>query len=164
MYVFLSLWLLVATYCYWRGSRSIHWGWWLGFAVFAALAQYTHSLAAFYLFALAIWPLITRNWRALARAVASGLAAIVLYFPWLVHLPAQFAKVDQSYWIARPALYRLLTLVLVYVTNLPLPGSQLAAGLFVALFVVLIALLQTARWARAHDPQATSACGCFISR
>ena len=39
MYALLALWLLLASYCYWRGSRVLledraerAWPWWLGFA------------------------------------------------------------------------------------------------------------------------------------
>lgn len=152
MYSFLCLWLMLATYCYWRGSRSSHWTWWFGFAAFAAVAEYTQYLAAFYLMALAAWPLLTRNWRALKSVVASALLAIVFCLPWLIHVPAQFATVDRTYWIDRPGLYRLLTLALVFVTNLPLPGWQLGAGLFIALCVVSAGLLQTASAVRRGQP------------
>ena len=148
MYVFLALWLTLATYAYWRAARSRHWFWWIGFAIFAALSQYTHNLAAFYLVALALWPLMTRDWRNLKAVIAAGSLAILLYLPWLVHLPAQFAKVDQAYWIAKPGLYRLFTLLLYFVTNLPLPGVWLIVGLFISLFTVAIALWQTVRIAR----------------
>ncbi len=148
MYVFLCLWLLLATYCYWRGSRSPRWSWWLGFAVFAALGQYTHNLAAFYLVALALWPLLTRNWRVVLRVLASGAVALVLYLPWLVNLPAQLAKVDQRYWTQRPELYRLFSLLLYFVTNLPLPGWHLAVGLLAAVFLVALSALQTVSAAR----------------
>jgi mannosyltransferase len=143
MYVFLAFWLVLATYAYWRAVQSKLWGWWLGFAIFAALAQYTHNLAAFYLIALALWPLIIRDWRSLKAVIAAGLLAMLLYLPWLVHLPAQFAKVDQAYWIDKPGLYRLFTLLLYFVTNLPLPNSWLMPGLFIALLVVAIAMWQT---------------------
>ncbi len=39
MYVFLALWLLLATYAFWRGSHEGGVGWWLAFAVLATLAQ-----------------------------------------------------------------------------------------------------------------------------
>lgn len=150
MYSFLGLWLLLATFCYWRGTKSSLWLWWAGLAIFAAFAQYTHNLAGFYLLALAFWPVLTRNWRALGRVFLAGVAALVLYLPWLTHLPAQFAKVDQTYWIQRPGLYRLLTLLLTYITNLPLGPVQLAVGLFAALTITILALMQTLRAARIH--------------
>lgn len=154
MYSWLALWLMLATYCYWRGSRSRSWLWWLGFAAFAALAQYTQNLAAFYLVALALWPLIRREWRLVARVMVAGLLAVLLYLPWLVHLPSQLAKVDQSYWVNRPEAYRLFTLLLFFVTNLPLPSSQLAVGLMITLLVVAIALVQTVRAVRLGEPRA----------
>ena len=151
MYVFLAFWLTLATYAYWRAAQSRHWFWWIGFAIFAALAQYTHNLAAFYLIALALWPLITRDWRNLKAVTFAGFLAIILYLPWLIHIPAQFAKVDQAYWIARPGLYRLFTLLLYFVTNLPLPDAWLIVGLFISLFTIVIALWQTVRVARQHQ-------------
>lgn len=148
MYALLTLFLLLATCAYWRATQSKHWSWWISFAIFAALAQYTHNLAAFYLIALALWPLIIRDWQTLKAVVLAGFLAILLYLPWLIHLPAQFAKVDQAYWIDKPSLYRLFTLLLYFVTNLPLPNSWLIVGLFIALFTVAIALWQTVRAAR----------------
>jgi len=157
MYAFLGLWLVLATYCYWRGSQSEKWQWWLGFAIFAALGQYTHNLAGFYLLALALWPLFSHDWRVLKRVAVAGCASLVLYLPWLIQLPAQFARVNQAYWIERPGPYRLLTLLLAFVTDLPLPPPQLGFGLFVALSVTILALIQTVRAARHKDPQSLQA-------
>ena len=143
MYSFLGLWLLLATYCYWRGSRSDGWLWWLGFAVFAALGQYTQSLAAFYLAALALWPLITRNGRALKRTVLAGSLALLLYLPWLVQVPGQLARVGHAYWIDKPGLYRIFTLPLAFVTGLPLPNPWLAPALFMALSILAFGFWRT---------------------
>lgn len=152
MYALLGLWLATATYCYWRASRTSQWQWWTGFAISAALAQYTHNLAAFYLLCLALWPLLTRSWRTLRAVFVAGAAAIALYLPWLIHLPAQFAKVDLAYWIDKPAPYRFLTLLLAFTTNIPLQPAELAPGLFVALSVLIFAVNQTFQAARMKDP------------
>ncbi len=125
MYVFMSLALLGATYCYWRGAKTHSWKWWIVFSVIAALAQYSHNLAAFYLVALALWPLFTRNWKTLKEVCLAGLLAVLLYLPWLIHLPSQFAKVSQAYWLDKPQPYRIFTVLLVFVTNLPLPAKYL---------------------------------------
>src|SRR5258708_6197329 len=130
MYVFMSLALLGATYCYWRGAKTHSWKWWIVFSVIAALAQYSHNLAAFYLVALALWPLFTRNWKTLKEVCLAGLLAVLLYLPWLIHLPSQFAKVSQAYWLDKPQPYRIFTVLLVFVTNLPLPANWLVGGLF----------------------------------
>ncbi len=154
MYSFLALWLLLATYAYWRGSGGGSRLWWLAFAIFAALAQYTHNLAAFYLVALALWPIFRGNWRTARWVLLAGLLALILYLPWLVHLPAQFAKVDRSYWLDKPAPYSLLTLLLFFVPNLPLPQSVVAAGLMIAVLVTAIGVLETIRALRTHQPDA----------
>ena len=145
MYAFLALWLMIAVYAYLRASRDRSWGWWAIFAVVAALAQYTHNLAAFFLIPLAITPLFRRDWPTFRYVSLAGLGALLLYLPWLVQLPSQFSKVTNAYWVERPGFAKLFTLLLTFVTNLPLPEGWLFPGLFVALAVVSISLLQTFR-------------------
>jgi mannosyltransferase len=152
MYAFLCLWLMLATYAYWRLSHSSAWTWPLLFGLFAGLAQYTQNLAAFYLAALALWPLITRNWAALKRVALGTCLALLLYLPWLVHLPAQFARIDRGYWVLRPDFYRLLVLPVIFVVNLPLPQTLLAPGLFIGLSVTALALLRTFRAISQRQP------------
>src|SRR5215216_4240420 len=83
MYSFLAMWLLLATYAYQRGAKSGNWKWWSIFSVAAALAQYTHHLAAFYLFALALLPVLQKNWKTAQAVALAGIGALVLYGPWL---------------------------------------------------------------------------------
>lgn len=145
MYALLSMWLLLAAYSYLRGSRSGDRRWWLVFGVSSALAQYTHNLAAFFLISLALTPLFKRDWRKFRSVATWGLVAILLYFPWLVQLPSQFAKVDQSYWVAKPGIASLFTLLLVFTTNTPLPASWILPALTIAILIIASAILQTAR-------------------
>jgi len=145
MYSFLAMWLTIATYAYLRGSRDKTWGWWVLFSVAAVLAQYTHNLAAFYLIPLAITPILHRDRKTLLSVVLGGAGAFVLYLPWFIQLPSQFNKVYNSYWVARPGFAKLFTLLLTYVTNLPLPGGWLFPALFIALAVFSIGLIQTFR-------------------
>lgn len=148
MYSFLSMWLLLATYSYQRGSKSGNWLWWVLFSGSAALAQYTHNLAAFYLVPLSLWPLPQKDWRTFRSVVIAGLGALVLYLPWLIQLPSQFAKIQQAYWVERPDISKLLTLLLVYITNTPLPDRLIAAALAATLIIAIIGLLQTAKATR----------------
>ncbi|MBN1451410.1 MAG: glycosyltransferase family 39 protein [Anaerolineales bacterium] len=143
MYSFLALWLLIVTYAYRRATTSSSWGWWVVFSISAALAQYTHNLAAFFLTPLALWPLLHKDWKNLRAVTLAGLGALLLYLPWLIHLPAQFAQVSDAYWVERPGIASLFTLLLVYVTNLPLPNGWLYFALFLSLAATAIAMLQT---------------------
>jgi mannosyltransferase len=148
MYSFLAMWLLLATYAYLRGAKTGRWGWWLIFSVSAALAQYTHNLAAFYLIPLALTPAFRKDWKTLRAVILAGILAVLLYTPWLIQLPAQFANVQQGYWVERPEIFRLLTLLLVYMTNTPLPDNWIMPALLIALTVLSIGLMQTMRTAR----------------
>jgi 4-amino-4-deoxy-L-arabinose transferase-like glycosyltransferase len=145
MYAFLAMWLLLATYAYLRGSRTGDWRWWLAFGISSAVAQYTHNLAAFFLIPLALTPLVKQDWKTFRSVLISSLLAILLYSPWLMQLPSQLAKVDQAYWVAKPGISSLFTLLLVFTTNTPLPGTWILPGLVVAILVLAIGLLETIR-------------------
>jgi mannosyltransferase len=152
MYALLAFFLILCTWSLWEGMRSQAWGWWLVFSLSAASAQYTHHLAAFYLFPLALTPLITRNARAVKRLVLATLGALLLYLPWLVRLPAQFAKIEGAYWTQSPGIDRLVTTLLSFVVNLPLPPGWLPAALFDSLFLTGLAAWQTVKLVRQHSP------------
>jgi mannosyltransferase len=148
MYSFLAMWLLLATYSYQRGSKTGHWTWWAVFSISAALAQYTHNLAAFYLVSLAVLPVLQMDWKTLRAVALAGIGSLIIYSPWLVQLPAQFSKIQNAYWIERPDVSELLTLLMIYTTNTPLPAQWVPAVLAIALIIVVIGVVQTARLMR----------------
>ncbi len=145
MYIFLAFWLLLAVYSYLRGSKFGKWQWWLAFAISSAVAQYTHNLAAFFLIPLAITPLLKKDWKTFRSVFISGLIAILLYLPWLIQLPSQFAKVDEAYWVTRPGISEIFTLLLVFMTNSPVPSTWVLPALIIAILTISIGLMQTAR-------------------
>jgi uncharacterized membrane protein len=155
MYGFLCFWLLLATFAFWRGRHSARLWWWAAFAVSAALAQYTHNLAALYLVSLAAITLFERDWKTAKMVAASGLAAMLLYLPWLILLPSQVAKIAGAYWLTSPGFEKLFTLPLFYVTNIPLPAGWLGPALFITLMAVFTSIWQTILVARRKDADAT---------
>lgn len=142
MYSLLSFWLLLATYSFLCG-RIGNWKWWIVFATSSVLAQYTHNLAAFYLIPLAITPVFQWDLKTLRSLTVAGFGAIVLYLPWLIHLPAQLSKVSASYWVERPGIEKIFTLVLFYLPHLPLPAKLLLPGLMVSMITITLAIFQT---------------------
>jgi uncharacterized membrane protein len=146
MYVFLALWLSLATYAFLKRR-------WIIFAVSAALAQYTHNLAAIYLIPLALIPIFQRDWKTLRALTLAGFAAIVLYSPWLVQLPAQFSKIHSNFWIDRPGVERLFTLLLSFIPNLPLSDIWLIFGLSFAVLIFALAVYQTYLAAKLKFPE-----------
>src|ERR1041385_1248164 len=154
MYSFLAMWLLLATYAFQRGAKTGNWKWWALFSVSAALAQYTHNLAAFYLISLALLPILQRDWKTLRSVSLAGIGALILYLPWAIQLPAQFAKIQNAYWVQRPGISSLFTLLLVYITNTPLPTNLIALALTITLIIVIIGLIQTIKRTRQTGPNA----------
>lgn len=141
MYVFLALWLALASYTYLCGVKSGNWRWWLAFGFVSALAQYTHNLAAFFLIPLAITPVFKRDWKTLRSVLLSSCFALLLYLPWLIQLPAQIAKINQAYWVTKPGIGSLFTLLLVFTMNTPLPNTWIPPALVLAISIISIAIM-----------------------
>jgi mannosyltransferase len=145
MYALLALLLLSATFVYWRAlhrGRLVHWA---IFALLAAAAQYTHNLAVVYLVPLCATAVVLRRWRHVLHTIGAGLLALVLYMPWLMHLPSQLARVEQGYWIGRPGLVELVRTLLVFVVGLPVPSWALSVAVFSAVFLVVMGVVSTVR-------------------
>ncbi len=145
MYVLLTFWICLTTYAFFKRQ-------WILFSIAAALAQYTHNLAAFYLIPLALIPVFQKDWKTLRSLTVAGFAAILIYSPWLIQLPAQLSKVTSSFWIEKPGVEKLFTLFLIYLPNLPLPNNLLLPGLLLATLIISLAAFQTYR-AHKEEPQ-----------
>jgi 4-amino-4-deoxy-L-arabinose transferase-like glycosyltransferase len=154
MYSLLSFWLLLTTLSFLRG-RNGNWKWWMVFAISSAMAQYTHNLAAIYLIPLAVTPLIQKDWKTFKSVVIASIVSILLYLPWLIQLPAQFSKVQSSYWVERPGVEKIFTLILFYLPHLPLPNSLLLPGLLIATLTIAFAVFQTVI-ARNYEPESAN--------
>lgn len=150
MYSLLCLLLVAATWCFvkgwrsreslrsWRGTR-----WWLGFGVLAGLAMYTQQLAAFYLIALGLIPLLSRQWRQFGRVIFGAIVAVTVYLPWLVNVPSQFQKVRSYYWLEPPNLVRpIRTAASFLMVNLDVPNPALTIGLLGSVFLLLFLVIQ----------------------
>ncbi|MCA2001695.1 MAG: glycosyltransferase family 39 protein, partial [Chloroflexi bacterium] len=142
MYALLSLSLLAAVYSYLRAVKG-DWKWWILFAISSAAAQYIHNLAAIHLAVFAFTPLAQKNWKALKAFLLAAAFAVLLYLPWLIHLPSQVSKVQSFYWVERPGVEKVFTLFLVYLSYPPLPGKWLAPVLLLSTLVVTLAAYQT---------------------
>jgi 4-amino-4-deoxy-L-arabinose transferase-like glycosyltransferase len=136
MYVLLTFWLCLATLAFIQRK-------WILFSIAAALAQYTHNLAAFYLIPLAFTPIFQKDWKTLRSLTLAGFASIIIYSPWLIQLPRQVTKVTANFWVERPGIEKIFTLILFYLPHLPLPNSLLLPGLLIATLTIALAIFQT---------------------
>jgi 4-amino-4-deoxy-L-arabinose transferase-like glycosyltransferase len=114
MYALLGLLLIATTWCFVRGWRTGKVGYWLGFGVLAGLSMYTQQLAAFYLAALGLLPILMRRRDLLIRVALSAVLALLLYLPWFINLPSQLGRIG-SYWIERPDAAKLFTTLWAFV-------------------------------------------------
>ncbi len=153
MYVFTTLFISLAAYAFWQAKQTGRFGWWILFVFSAAAAQYTHNLAAIFLIALALIPIFQRDWKSARSVALAGLAVILLYLPWLLQLPAQFANIERGYWIQIPGVERFFTLFLLYLPNLPVQESWLALMLLISLSIIALGGYQTAIAAGASKPR-----------
>ena len=160
MYALLAFCLTLAVLAYIKGRKNSTWGWWVLFSFAAAAAQYVHSLAVFFLIPLAMTSLVKWNKRLIRNTLLSGLGAILLYLPWLIHIPAQFENIQHVYWIARPTLASLINLLLRFVANYPLPAPWIVPGLVITMTCLWLAFFQTLRAVRQKTAE-TQACLWF---
>ncbi len=145
MYALMGLLVVAAALALWLAVATGRLRWWLLFALLAALAQYSHNLAGVHLVVLASTVLFLRHKKPILGVILAGLGALLVYLPWLLLLPSQIARVRTGYWTEKPGVDRLITGLLSYITNLPLTGVWLPAGLFIALFVFTLAAWQSVR-------------------
>ena len=146
MYALLSLLILGAAWFFVKGiHKPDRVGMWIGFGLCAAAAQYTHNLAFLYLVPLSLVALFTRDRGIILRTLAAGAGAIVLYLPWLLQLPEQFARLQWAYWIEKPGLVEILQLIIHFTSSLPAPEWALPVQLFVSLMLMVLAGLITIR-------------------
>lgn len=149
MYGLLAFWLCLATFAFLKRQ-------WILFGISAALAQYTHNLAAFYLIPLALTPIFQRDWKTLRNLTFAGFASIIIYSPWLIQLPGQVSKVTTNFWIERPGIEKLFTLFLLFLPHLPLPNNLLLPGLLFATLIIVLAVFQTIQAKRNNLDKANS--------
>ncbi len=149
MYALVTLLLVAAVYCFVRGWRSTRWRWWIAFGVLAGLAMYSQQLAAFFLLALALVPLLARRLDQALRVLVGGLIALLVYLPWLVNLPGQFEKVRAYYWLEAPSAARpLLTVRSFFSINLDIPAPASMIAFVLALVILLFLVIQVVLYLR----------------
>lgn len=161
MYSLLALLLLLATYCFIRALQappaSKAWGWWLAFGVLAGLAMHTQQLAAFYLLALGLAPLLMRRRGLMLRMVAAASLALLIFSPWLLTLPTQLDRFNAQYWITPPTVAQpLFTLRIFLAGGLEVDASASLAMFAGAIFVAVLLLLQTLIYLRKPRRKADS--------
>lgn len=126
--------LLVARWTSSEGARSLWTG--VGIATTGALALYSHNLAGFTLLVPSVVLMLKGKWRTTLRLALPQLGAILLFFPWLMYVPAQVDKIQSAFWTPLPGFLEAVQAVVTLHTNLPVPDSLLPLALFGSLTTV----------------------------
>jgi mannosyltransferase len=161
MYSLLCLLSLVSVYLFVKASTGNRWRHWLGFGLSTGVALYAHNLAFLIVVALDLVVMLRRRWNLLGRLVAAHLVSLLLFLPWLLLVPGQFAKVRQAYWIPRPGPTELVRTLMVFTFNRPGPSWILPLTLFFSLLLLALTLYRLLRraWASgARSSWATDLC------
>ncbi len=145
MYSLLCLATLLSIYFFVRGWKQERWVYWLAFSIFTALSLYAHNLAFLVLLTLDLFVVLQRRWRLLRPLLLSHIAIALLFLPWLLLVPGQFAKVRQAYWIPEPGPAELVRTLIVFTFNLPVPDWLLPLALFFSLLILFLTLYRTFR-------------------
>lgn len=157
MYSLLGFLCMLSTWSLVTAAKTGKRRYWILFSLSVLLAQYTHNLAILYLFPLVLccWFSFKYPLRPFGYAIGG---AVLLYLPWGVNLLRQVKMVQTNYWVQTPGVERLITLILSYVTNLPLPGViPLAVGLVCSVGIVAVCGWQTIKSAKSRKiPPAVS--------
>jgi mannosyltransferase len=141
MYALLGLLLIAATWSFVRGWRTGQTRYWIGFGILAGLSMYAQQLAGFYLVALGLAALFSRQRDLILRTGLSAGLAMLVYLPWLVNLPAQLGKVG-NYWIMRPTPAQpLITLWSYIFVDLEVRSAAVAALTLTTLSMLLVFLI-----------------------
>jgi 4-amino-4-deoxy-L-arabinose transferase-like glycosyltransferase len=145
MYSLLCLATLLSIYFFVRGWKQERWVYWLAFSIFTALSLYAHNLAFLVLLTLDLFVVLQRRWRLLGPLLLSHIAIALLFLPWLLLVPGQFAKLRQAYWIPEPGAAELVRTLIVFTFNLPVPDWLLTLALFFSLLILFLTLYRTFR-------------------
>lgn len=123
-----------------RGGRR-SWNW-AGLIACGALAMYSHNLAVFVLLTPNLFLALRREWRCLRNLLLAQLGIAAMALPWLMIIPGQVAKIQAAFWTPRPGLVELLQAVVVFTTNLPLPGLWLIVGFVISFQILTLVILE----------------------
>ncbi len=123
-------------------------------AFVTALALYSHNLAFLTLGAANIFLLWRRDWSAQFRLIIAQIVGVFLFFPWLLYVPTQIAKIQRAFWTQPPGLADVLQMLVVFTTHLPLPPMVFALALFITLAIFALAAFELGRAFRRGAPPA----------
>ncbi|MFQ5612221.1 MAG: glycosyltransferase family 39 protein [Anaerolineae bacterium] len=152
MYALLGLAASASLYSFIRAWGSGRRRWWLAYGLCGAITLYAHNLGFLNILAIDLWA-VWCWWRVrrvsfFPEMVWSHGLMLALFSPWLMLVPSQLGKIEQSYWVQQPGPAELVQTLITFHTNLPLPGWAVPPALFLSLLVVTLVGVELVRLQR----------------
>lgn len=122
----------------WMGPKRPGWKDWAGLVFCGTAAMYSHNLAAFIMVVPNLYLVYRRDWSGQLRLLAAQAVIGLLTLPWLIYLPGQIEKIQGGWSIPLPGLVEIIQSIVIFTSNLPLPGMWLAVGLLISLWVAAL--------------------------
>jgi len=142
MYALLGLTLILSTWVFWRAWQGVRWQWWVAFGILSGVAMYVQQLAALYLLALGLLPVLCGKRHLFIKTGLAASVSLVVYFPWMLKLPGQMGKL-RHYWVQRPNVLHLwLTLRSFVSVNLDFSPEWWLPTFMLAAVLTVMSLLQ----------------------
>jgi len=145
MYSLLCLLSLLSIYFFIKACedrKRLHW---ISFGVSTGLSLYCHNLAFLVPVTLDLLILLHRRWNLVGRLLVAHVVSLLMFLPWLLLLPGQFAKVQQAYWVTKPGPTELVRTLIVFTFNLPMPDPLLPLTLFFSLLLLALTVYRLLR-------------------
>ncbi|HEX2979559.1 MAG TPA: glycosyltransferase family 39 protein [Anaerolineaceae bacterium] len=168
MYALLLLAQTCYAYCFVRVWRSAEQGlpnrWnWAGLILAGGVAMYSHNIAIFGLIAPDLFLLLRKKWKLLGQLIAAQLGIGLLAIPWLIQIPAQFAKVQRAWSLSRPGILELVQAIIQFTGALPLPTVLTVIVAVLSLWAFCLVTLETIRAVRRNEAVLLAACFAVLS-
>lgn len=149
MYALLGLAASAALYSFIRAWNSAQRRWWLAFGLCGGITLYAHNLGFLNILALDAWVLwqwlCSRRLSYFPELALSHALMLALFSPWLLLVPSQLGKIEQSYWVQQPGPVELVQTLITFHTNLPLPGWAVPVAFFLSLLVATLVGVELVR-------------------
>jgi 4-amino-4-deoxy-L-arabinose transferase-like glycosyltransferase len=124
---------------------------WAGLVLCGAAALYSHNLAVVIMPVPFLYAAIKRNWVLFKSLTLGHLAIGVLAVPWLVQIPGQVSKIQTAFWTPVPGIVEVFQAVILFHSQLPLPGIWLVIAAVLSLQVLVLVAMEGWRLRKTHS-------------
>jgi mannosyltransferase len=129
----------------WQAEDKRRIGDWIGIILCSAGALYAHNLSGFLLLFPYGFLFFRKAWRWIFKLAMAHGVSLVLFIPWLIRVPGQVEKIQQSFWTPRPGVVEVIQAGMLGASNLPLGKNWLIPAAILSLGAICLVLIEVWR-------------------